>query len=529
VERFLKRLDWLRFVTIALLACVIATPTTALPGDLDTTFNSTGSFGPFAITSGDSNGRAMALQPDGRIIVAGYCEKSDTNSDTDFCALRLNRDGTLDTSFTGPGGTAAGFFTVDLGDPIERLVAVRLQSDGKIVLAGTCGTSGTAGIFCLARLNTNGSLDNTFDGPSGVGNGKFAIGFGSGPDGSTLVDMAIQSDDKIVVAGICRPSSANHQFCVARLNGNNGSYDASFDGPDSAGTGVGAGNGRFVRHIVSTSTFESLGALYIQSDGNIVLGGRCGDLLCMMRLLASNGSFDPSFDGPASAIGNGRWAQDITFCTFSCQVRGIAEGLLDGSATDRALVIAVYNNESGSPSYRIALLRMSAGGWLRNIPGDDGRPLLLYPFYEMTRLIERANDRLVLGAGGQAVVARFTPSLSSGWGAERGIARALPDSQQVRAILQQPDGRVVVLGTSGVTSQIRVTRLEGGPYDCPGDFDGDGRVLATVDSLIGTRVALGMNTSTVIAGINFPPGATRTTWPAIRDYMIQNCGFGQLQ
>jgi uncharacterized delta-60 repeat protein len=529
VERFLKRLDWLRFVTIALLACVIATPTTALPGDLDTTFNSTGSFGPFAITSGDSNGRAMALQPDGRIIVAGYCEKSDTNSDTDFCALRLNRDGTLDTSFTGPGGTAAGFFTVDLGYPSEKLAAVRLQSDGKIVLAGTCGSSGTSGMFCLARLNTNGSLDTTFDGPLGGGNGSFDLSFASGPNGDTLIDMAIQADDKIVVAGTCRPSIYD-QFCIARLNANNGSYDASFDGPNSAGTGLGTGNGRFVRHIVSTTSYETLGALYIQSDGNIVLGGSCGDVLCMMRLLASDGSFDTSFDGPASSAGNGRWAQDITFCTFSCQVRGIAEGLLDGSTTSRALVIAVYNSESGNPAYRIAILGMSSGSHFSFITGTDGRIFLFYPFFEMTRLIERANDRLFLGTGGQAIVARATPSLGSGWGAERGINRTVPDVSRVHATLQLPDGRVVVLGTKFLsTNQVSVTRLQGGPYECAGDFDGDGRVLATVDSLISMRVALGMNTSTVIAGINFPPGATRTTWPAIRDYMIQNCGFGQLQ
>jgi hypothetical protein len=292
---------------------------------------------------------------------------------------------------------------------------------------------------------------------------------------------------------------------------------------------VGTGNGRFVRHIVSTSTVETPGALYIQSDGNILLGGRCGDVLCMMRLLASNGSFDPAFDGPGSPAGNGRWARDITTCTFSCQVRGISEGLLDGNSTTRVLVIAVYNNASGSPPYRIAALGMSSGVLYQWLFGTEGRELAPYPFFEVTRLIERANDRLVLGTGGQAAAARFTPSLSSGWGAERGIVRVLPDGQGVQAILQQPDGRVVVLGTSGVTSQVLVTRLEGGPYDCPGDYDGDGRVLATTDALISMRVALGINTSAVISGINFPVAATRTTWPAIRDYMIQSCGFGALQ
>lgn len=53
--------------------------------------------------------------------------------------------------------------------------------------------------------------------------------------------------------------------------------------------------------------------------------------------------------------------------------------------------------------------------------------------------------------------------------------------------------------------------------------------ITIADSRIGTQVARDINGAAIIGGINFPPGATRTTWPAIRDYLIQNCGLGALQ
>ncbi|HPG62905.1 MAG TPA: delta-60 repeat domain-containing protein [Casimicrobium sp.] len=509
--------------TATAAVALFSTLASSAPGDLDLAFNATGSFGPFSFTTGLTYPRAMALQPDGRLVVAGYCEKSATVADTDFCALRLNRDGTLDASFTGPSGTSAGFFTVPLGSAMERLAAVRLQSDGKIVLAGTCGSSGVTGAFCLARLNANGSLDVTFGG----GNGYLELSFGSGPLGDNLVDMAIQADDKIVVAGTCRLATVG-QFCVARLNASTGSFDASFDGPNAAGTGVGTGNGRFVQTIASASTNELLGALSIQADGAIVLGGSCNVELCMMRLVGSNGSFDATFDGPGAPAGNGRWVRDLTSCTSYCQVRGVIEVFADGTTTPH-LLVAIYNSAPGSPAYEIALLN-ALGALSSRLTGrtafDGGstRSVMPYPFFEVTRVIERATSRLALGSGdGQPSVARFTPGFSPGWGIER--SHVLPlhvGSGTVYATLQQPDGRVLALGATA--GGLVVTRVDGGPYACGGDYDGDGSVLATTDSLIGTRLALGVNSAAVIAGINFPVGATRTTWPAIRDFVIQNCG-----
>ena len=70
----------------------------------------------------------------------------------------------------------------------------------------------------------------------------------------------------------------------------------------------------------------------------------------------------------------------------------------------------------------------------------------------------------------------------------------------------------------------RAARLAPAPPQCALDIDGDGRMLATVDGLIATRLMLGIRGPAVIAGITFPAGATRSDWPAIQRYLSSQCG-----
>jgi uncharacterized delta-60 repeat protein len=104
-----------------------------------------------------------------------------------------------------------------------------------------------------------------------------------------------------------------------------------------------------------------------------------------------------------------------------------------------------------------------------------------------------------------------------------------PDSVATAAALQ-PDGKIVVAGycSNGTNNDFCLARYEGGPFDarnCSMDIDGDNRVLATTDMLIGARVALGITGNAVIGGITFAGHASRTTWPAIRDYLVSQCGM----
>ncbi len=93
----------------------------------------------------------------------------------------------------------------------------------------------------------------------------------------------------------------------------------------------------------------------------------------------------------------------------------------------------------------------------------------------------------------------------------------------------QPDGKLVIAGDcySGSTSRFCVARLYGGPFgykNCTMDIDGDGKVLPTTDGLLLLRVAAGITGANVLAGA-LGTGATRNTWPKVRDYLVGQCGM----
>src|SRR6185503_10246187 len=179
-------------------------------------------------------GFAVTIQPNGKIIVAGA--SWGVNND-DFALARYNSNGSLDTTFDTDGKTTT---PIGSGDDYGRAVA--LQSDGKIVVAGT-SFNGSNNDFALARYNSTGSLDTTFD-----TDGKVTTSFGSGEDFGRGV--AIQSDGKIVVAG-----HSDGKFALTRYN-NNGSLDMTFDTDGKVTTTIGAGDFGF--------------AVALQPDGKIL-------------------------------------------------------------------------------------------------------------------------------------------------------------------------------------------------------------------------------------------------------------------
>lgn len=148
-------------------------------GTLDASF---GNGGKVITTFGGADAAsAVALQPDGKIVVAG---QSDNGTSIDFALARYNPDGSLDTSF-GSGGKVATNFT---GGSDDAASAVAIQFDGKIVVAGD-----SEGAFAVARYNPDGTLDTTF----GTG-GKVTTDLG-GED--VIHALALQPDGQIVVVG----------------------------------------------------------------------------------------------------------------------------------------------------------------------------------------------------------------------------------------------------------------------------------------------------------------------------------------
>ena len=241
-------------------------------GSLDSSFGGTGKV-TTPIGSFDDEGRSVALQSDGKIVVAGY---SYNGSDAEFAVVRYNADGSLDLSF---GGT--GKVTTPIGLSYADGYSVALQSDGKIVVAGD-SDNGSDADFAVVRYNPDGSLDLSFG-----GTGKVTTPIGASHDWGRVV--AIQSDGRIVVAGYSDGGSlSNEDFAVVRYLPD-GSLDLSF-----------GATGKVTTPITGSSSDYAYGVA-LQSDGRIVVAGysldydgSSGEDFALVRY-HPDGSLDPSF------------------------------------------------------------------------------------------------------------------------------------------------------------------------------------------------------------------------------------------
>ena len=183
-------------------------------GKLDKSFGAGGkvttSFSNFSVTA-----RSLAIQPDGKIVLAGYAGGQDG---VDFALARYTSDGSLDSTFG-----ASGKVTTDLFGQLDFAWAAALQPDGRIVLAGFSGILGGPGgeeavDFALVRYNSDGSLDTSF----GSG-GKVVTDFGND---EAINAVGIQRDGRIVAAGAAGFDDTS-DFALARYN-SDGSLDSTF-------------------------------------------------------------------------------------------------------------------------------------------------------------------------------------------------------------------------------------------------------------------------------------------------------------
>jgi uncharacterized delta-60 repeat protein len=277
-------------------------------GSLDTTFGTAGKI-TTDFSEGADSAAAVAIQSDGKIIAAGAAGFTLGRQGYSFALVRYNRDGSLDTDF-GIGGKVI----TDLSSPSEMAAALAIQSDGAIIAAGSArtGALSTSGDFALVRYHPDGSLDRTFgiDGQvitdwSGVldtaralaiqSDGKIVVA-GTGhvidhrrppwygvvvrynQDGSVdttfgvrgkvttdalgssdIGALAIQSNGKIIAGGGSQSSGSSLDFGLVRYNGD-GSMDTTFGAAGSVTTPFGPWRDRVF-------------ALSLQPDGKIVAGG----------------------------------------------------------------------------------------------------------------------------------------------------------------------------------------------------------------------------------------------------------------
>lgn len=149
-------------IAIALLTCnAFMHATTGQPGRLDAFWKTGGARPGKAITAfrdGNDIAVAAALQPDGKVVLAGNCVNMPGTGNM-VCLARYKTDGTLDASFNGTGKVTTVLTNVN-----SKLNAMALQTDGKIVVAGINCQIAFSARFCAVRYNADGSLDESFNG-----------------------------------------------------------------------------------------------------------------------------------------------------------------------------------------------------------------------------------------------------------------------------------------------------------------------------------------------------------------------------
>jgi len=390
-------------------------------GSLDSSFGNDGKV-TTAVGSTNAAANSVQIQPDGKIVAAGY---SYTGFYTyqDFAVVRYNPDGSLDSSF-GSGGQVI----TPLGGVYDAANAVALQPDGKIVVAGSTQTGFGVDFFGVARYTTNGALDGSFG-----GTGKSILNIAGSE--SVAKAVGVQIDGKIVVAGFAYVGASTN-FALVRFN-SDGSLDNSFGSFGRVSTAFGAGNPAYAY------------CLAIQPDGKVLaagvatVGGVGQVALCRYT---TNGVLDTSF---------GAGGQVTTQVGLSYDQANAVAVLPNGK-----IVVAGISWQGSFSQY--ALVRYNPGGSLDSSYGIGGKVVVSFEDG-----YDQANA-LALDQIGRAVVAGNANDLF-------GVARLASEPYwEITSINHLADGQVVLQGL-GVPETNHTLRAS--PHLAPGSF-------STLDSVL---------------------------------------------
>lgn len=251
----------------------------------------------------------IALQPDGKIVVGGQAATSGV-----FAVARYNSNGSLDASFGINGKVMITF-----GSAVNIANAIALQKDGKILIAGRTRLNNFTDGFGLARLNSNGTLDVSFD-----GDGKVVTDFGL--NDQTVNALAIQPDGKIIAAGNASNYATGRNFIVARYNAN-GSLDATFDNDGWIMTDFG-------------SQLEYANDVALQANGKIVVVGSTlfnySYYVFALARYTNNGALDASFG--TNGLITTAFDRESGASSVALQIDGkivVAGGATPGASTSR--------------------------------------------------------------------------------------------------------------------------------------------------------------------------------------------------
>jgi uncharacterized delta-60 repeat protein/CSLREA domain-containing protein len=349
---------------------------------------------------------------------------TDSNSNTDFALARYNSDGSLDLTFDTDGKVTTDFGPADPLPPSDGAGAGAIQADGRIVVVGSASSNQD---LALARYNSNGSLDTGFG-----GDGRVVTDFDRDEVGTSL---ALQPDGQIVVSGLASPGTVSY-YVVARYNPD-GTLDATFG---DAGKVVGDFNGRGVYSA----------EIVLQKDGKILLASSTrshadeGDFA--LARYHGNGTLDKSFGDGGKAI------TDI----FNSNESSSAVTL---QADGKILVAGTARVDGGA--YAL-LARYNPDGTLDTTFGTAGKVVSSFGGHSMegTAVAVRPNGRILLGGyawdttGWQFALERYHSdgSLDTTFGIDGRASTVFDSNDQALAIAVQPDGKILQTGMTFSTA-----------------------------------------------------------------------------
>jgi uncharacterized delta-60 repeat protein len=344
-----------------------------------------------------------------------------------FLVERYNTDGSFDNSFAGGDGEQG----ISFGDHSEA-DAVALQADGKIVASGSGDGPDQGNFFVVVRLNTNGSADNSF----GTG-GKLAL--------TNLKCMgqnavAIQADGKILVAG-SSPTGGTSLLTVFRLN-SNGSFDNSF-GTNGVET-MSVGTGQYTNYV----------HLALQPDGKIAI---CCSLVtvyvdheeatAVVLRMNSNGGLDNTF-GTGGIVSQSVGSQHYT--TANCIAL----------QNDNKIIVGGSYGTSSSQYTNFLVMRFNPNGTLDNTFAGNGRAGIAFsPTSGANGIAVQTNGDIIAGGFTQSstdedfalvrLLPNGTPDANFGSAGTGKVTTGFGYYDYLNAVTLQPDGKILAVGTSG--------------------------------------------------------------------------------
>ncbi len=316
-----------------------------------------------------------------------------------------NKAGTLDKTFGVDGKVLTSSETAYL-----ICNAAAAQSDGSIITAGSVSFLDQIGGFFAKRYSADGLPDSSF------GNNGLAVVLGTGFGQA----VAVQRDNKIIIAGYDADSFGPYYVTIARLNAN-GSIDSSF------------GTNGFIRTNVGDNSY----AIAIQPDGKILIAGKDRIYMLTLRYLP-DGTPDASF-------GN----------------NGAVETNLGGRANAGKAISVQPDSKilvAGDRGDAILLVRYNRDGSYDEAFGNGGKVVSGFtnPYYTVNDLLLQPDGKMVVGGSTSdafddvtTIIVRYQPdgSIDKGFGAEGFTVNKLANIASIKKIALQEDGKIIAAGS----------------------------------------------------------------------------------